>query len=35
MGKVTQKILEDNLNELKEDGIPEDLIEKIRNRVKD
>jgi len=35
MGKVTQKILEDNLKELEEDGIPEDLIEKIRNRVKD
>lgn len=35
MGNVTQKILEENLKELKEDGIPEDLIEKIRNRVKD
>ena len=35
MGKVTQKILEDNLNELEEDGIPKDLIEKIRNRIKD
>jgi len=35
MGKVTQKIFEDNLKELQEDGIPEDLIEKIRNRVKD
>jgi len=35
MVKVTQKILKDNLNELKEDGIPEDLIEKIRVRVKD
>ena len=35
MGKVTQKILEDNLEELKDDGIPEDLIDKIRNRVKD
>jgi DNA-directed RNA polymerase subunit A" len=35
MGKVTQKILEDNLKDLQEDGIPEDLIEKIRNRVKD
>jgi len=35
MGKVTQKIIEDNLKELKEDGIPEDLIEKIRNRIKD
>ncbi|NVM16215.1 MAG: DNA-directed RNA polymerase subunit A'' [Candidatus Lokiarchaeota archaeon] len=35
MGKVTQIILEKNLKELKEDGIPEDLVEKIRNRVKD
>ncbi len=35
MGKVTQTILENNLMELKEDGIPEDLIDKIRNRVKD
>ena len=35
MGKVTKTILEENLDELKEDGIPEDLIDKIRNRVKD
>ena len=35
MGIVTKKILEENLKELKEDGIPDDLIEKIRNRVKD
>jgi len=35
MGKVTKTILENNLNELKEDGIPEDLIIKIRNRIKD
>jgi DNA-directed RNA polymerase subunit A" len=35
MGKVTPKILEDNLKELREDGIPEDLIKRIRNRVKD
>ena len=35
MGKVTQTILEKNLKELNEDGIPDDLIEKIRNRVKD
>ena len=35
MVKVTQKILKDRLNELKEDGIPEDLVEKIRDRVKD
>ena len=35
MGKVTQTILEKNLKELTEDGIPEDLIIKIRNRIKD
>jgi len=35
MVKVTQKILKDKLDELKEDGIPEDLIDKIRGRVKD
>ncbi|MHA1508901.1 MAG: DNA-directed RNA polymerase subunit A'' [Promethearchaeota archaeon] len=35
MVKVTKKILEDNLEILKEDGIPEDLIARIRNRVKD
>jgi len=35
MVKVTQKILKDRLNDLKEDGIPEDLIEKISIRVKD
>ncbi|MFX0046722.1 MAG: DNA-directed RNA polymerase subunit A'' [Candidatus Hermodarchaeota archaeon] len=35
MGKVTQQILEDNLKELREDGIPDDLIKRIRNRVKD
>jgi DNA-directed RNA polymerase subunit A" len=35
MGKVTQQILEKNLEDLKDDGIPEDLIDKIRNRVKD
>lgn len=35
MVKVTQKILKDQLDELKEDGIPEDLIEKIRGRVND
>jgi len=35
MVKLTKKILEDNLEILKEDGIPEDLIARIRNRVKD
>ena len=35
MAKVTQEILEENLEILKEDGIPNDLINRIRNRVKD
>ncbi|MFX0012296.1 MAG: DNA-directed RNA polymerase subunit A'', partial [Candidatus Hermodarchaeota archaeon] len=35
MAKVTPKILEEKLAELKEDGIPEDLIEKIREKVKE
>lgn len=35
MVKVTAKILEENLKVLKEDGIPKDLIEKIREKVKD
>jgi DNA-directed RNA polymerase subunit A" len=35
MGKVTKQILEKNLQELKADGIPEDLVEQIRNRIKD
>ena len=35
MTKVTSKILEEELKELKEDGIPEDLIEKVRDKVKD
>jgi DNA-directed RNA polymerase subunit A" len=35
MGKITKTILENNLKELQEDGIPEDLIIKIRNRIKD
>ncbi|TFG08341.1 MAG: DNA-directed RNA polymerase subunit A'' [Promethearchaeota archaeon] len=35
MGKVTKKILEEELEQLKNDGIPEDLIEKIRDRIKD
>jgi DNA-directed RNA polymerase subunit A" len=35
MVEVTSKILEKKLEELHEDGIPDDLIEKIRNRIKD
>jgi len=35
MAKVTLKILEERLNFLIDDGIPEDLIEKIREKVKD
>ena len=35
MGKVTKQILEKNLKDLKSDGIPEDLIIRIRNRIKD
>ncbi|MHA1687957.1 MAG: DNA-directed RNA polymerase subunit A'' [Promethearchaeota archaeon] len=35
MVKVTEKILEEKLRELKDDGIPEDLINKIREKVKD
>lgn len=32
---VTTKILENYLQELQDDGIPEDLVSKIRNRIKD
>jgi DNA-directed RNA polymerase subunit A" len=35
MGKVNADLLEKALEELKEDGIPLDLIEKIKDRVKD
>ncbi|MHA1804825.1 MAG: DNA-directed RNA polymerase subunit A'' [Promethearchaeota archaeon] len=35
MVKVTKKFLEEKLQELKEDGIPEDLIDKIRDKIKD
>ncbi|MFX1260051.1 MAG: DNA-directed RNA polymerase subunit A'', partial [Promethearchaeota archaeon] len=35
MVKVTPKILEKELKELQKDGIPVDLIEKIRNKIKD
>ena len=35
MAKVTQEMLKNSLIELQEDGIPEDLINKIRNRIKD
>jgi DNA-directed RNA polymerase subunit A" len=34
MTKVTPKYLKEQLELLKEDGIPEDLIEKIKNRIK-
>jgi len=34
MAKVTSKLLEEKLEELKLDGIPDDLIEKIRKRIK-
>ncbi|MFX1338502.1 MAG: DNA-directed RNA polymerase subunit A'' [Promethearchaeota archaeon] len=35
MVKVTPKILEDRLKQLQDDGIPEDLIEKIRDKIID
>ena len=35
MVKVTPKFLDDQLEVLKEDGIPEDLIDRIREKVKD
>jgi DNA-directed RNA polymerase subunit A" len=35
MTKVNSKMLEEKLKELEQDGIPEDLIEKIRDKVKD
>ncbi|MFW9772384.1 MAG: DNA-directed RNA polymerase subunit A'' [Candidatus Heimdallarchaeota archaeon] len=35
MTKATKELLEKKLSELQEDGIPLDLIEKIRNRIKD
>ncbi|MFX1405834.1 MAG: DNA-directed RNA polymerase subunit A'' [Promethearchaeota archaeon] len=33
MVKITSKLLEEKLDELKSDGIPDDLIEKIRKRI--
>ncbi|MFX1589794.1 MAG: DNA-directed RNA polymerase subunit A'' [Promethearchaeota archaeon] len=33
MVKITSKLLEEKLKELKSDGIPDDLIEKIRKRI--
>jgi len=33
MAKITSKLLEEKLDELKSDGIPDDLIEKIRKRI--
>jgi DNA-directed RNA polymerase subunit A" len=35
MVKVTLKILEKHLKALEEDGIPDDLIEKVREKIKD
>ncbi|MFX1377540.1 MAG: DNA-directed RNA polymerase subunit A'' [Promethearchaeota archaeon] len=35
MAKVTPKFLDDQLKILKEDGIPEDLIDRIREKVKE
>jgi DNA-directed RNA polymerase subunit A" len=35
MTKITQQYLEEQLEKLEEDGIPGDLIDKIRDRVKD
>ncbi len=35
MVKVSAKILDEKLQELEDDGIPADLIERIKNRVKD
>jgi DNA-directed RNA polymerase subunit A" len=35
MAKVTQKILKEKLEELQADGIPEDLIQKIEEKIKD
>ncbi|KKN42841.1 hypothetical protein LCGC14_0709240 [marine sediment metagenome] len=35
MVKVTPEILEKDLKTLQQDGIPEDLVNKIRERIKD
>lgn len=35
MAKVTPKILDEYLQDMEHDGIPLDLIEKVRNRIKD
>ena len=35
MAKVTQKYIDEQLEILKNDGIPKDLIEKIRDKIKD
>ena len=35
MAKVTQEFLDEQLEGLKEDGIPEDLIDRIREKVID
>jgi len=34
MAKVTPEIIEHHLGELQNDGIPEDLLEKIREKLK-
>ncbi len=34
MGKVTPQILEKSLKELEEDGIPKDLVDKVRTKIK-
>ncbi|MFX0059150.1 MAG: DNA-directed RNA polymerase subunit A'' [Candidatus Hodarchaeota archaeon] len=35
MVKITKQMLEKKLDELKSDGVPDDLIDKIRERIKD
>ena len=35
MGKITKQILNKSLKDLQDDGIPKDLVEKIRNKIKD
>jgi DNA-directed RNA polymerase subunit A" len=35
MAKITKKVLEEKLDELQSDGIPDDLIDRIRTRIKD
>ncbi len=35
MTKVTTQMLNRSLKELEDDGIPKDLVDKIRNKIKD